>query len=156
MENWVLWKLMIMKKVDDDSSNLLNKCFSKGVSLRSCKLLTRAYYSLLRLFLAETSVVLSLPLSPFIKCKGTRVNVRWVHSPFCPDHRGVSDLPIFFLQSQSFIKKDNSAIFGNFQLKYFREDPKLDWATLLQTDRQQVICKFSILTWVGKSVWDSK
>ena len=29
-------------------------------------------------------------------------------------------------------------VFCILHLKYFREDPKLDWATLIQTDRQQV------------------
>jgi len=56
----------------------------QGVSLRSCKLLTRAYYSLLR------------------------------------DEGQCTSSPLAILPRPQ------------------REDPKLDWATLIQTDRQQL------------------
>ena len=70
---------------------------SKGVSLRSCKLLTRAYYSLLRWFLAILTMSLYLSLSLVIIAKGTRANVHRVHSLFCPDPRGKMVIPDFFL-----------------------------------------------------------
>ena len=62
-----------------------------------------------------------------------RVSVHRVHNLFCPGRRGD-----FFLFHLFWSFHESGFVFCIFHLKYLREDPKLDWATLIQTDRQQV------------------